>query len=357
MCYCEHCRNELPRGLRSRSSPHRRPAGSGAARPTSCGGRSGSSTCGASGTAEVRQINPDSCVIPNTGGGATSRLDMQTDRRAGADADGRPAGAPRAHGAVGERQERQGIPRHDGPQADRRHLQRRGRGAVPLEGQRAERGRDPALGGRRASPTACGPGSRSSAGMLHDERWLQPVEEIFTGATPRWERYLRNERPLARVGLVYSQQTAWFRGGDASASGSRTRRSAGIRRSSRRASPSRWCTTGCSTPTHLAPFKTLILPNIAALSDAQCAQLARFRARGAAASLPPPRPASTTSGARARSDFGLADLFGVYVRGPPSRVRCRTPTCASSTRRPRGTPCCSGSRTRRGSSTGVAASR
>ena len=25
-----------------------------------------------------------------------------------------------------------------------------------------------------------------------------------------WEKYLRNEEPLARVGLVYSQQTAWF---------------------------------------------------------------------------------------------------------------------------------------------------
>ena len=34
---------------------------------------------------------------------------------------------------------------------------------------------------------------------------------------------------------------------------------------------------------HLAPFKTLILPNIAALSDAQCGQLRGIcRARGAA---------------------------------------------------------------------------
>ena len=30
----------------------------------------------------------------------------------------------------------------------------------------------------------------------------------------RWEKYLRNESPLARVGLVYSQQTAWFHGGN-----------------------------------------------------------------------------------------------------------------------------------------------
>ena len=50
------------------------------------------------------------------------------------------------------------------------------------------------------------------SGVLHDERWLKPVEEIYRRYA-RWEKYLRNERPLARVGLVYSQQTAWFHGG------------------------------------------------------------------------------------------------------------------------------------------------
>ena len=52
------------------------------------------------------------------------------------------------------------------------------------------------------------------SGTLHDRRWLPVVEELY-----RWhyrnERYLRNEAPLARVGLVYSQQTAQFYGGRA----------------------------------------------------------------------------------------------------------------------------------------------
>src|SRR5262249_16437679 len=47
-----------------------------------------------------------------------------------------------------------------------------------------------------------------------DKRWMPTVEEIF-----KWhyanEAYLRNDRPLARVGLVYSQQTATFYAGDA----------------------------------------------------------------------------------------------------------------------------------------------
>src|SRR6185312_3576985 len=45
--------------------------------------------------------------------------------------------------------------------------------------------------------------------VLRDERWLKPVEEIFVRHA-RWEKYLRNEHPLARVGVVYSQQTARF---------------------------------------------------------------------------------------------------------------------------------------------------
>jgi hypothetical protein len=47
------------------------------------------------------------------------------------------------------------------------------------------------------------------SGVIHDPRWLKPVEEMYRRYA-RWEKYLRNEFSLARVGLVYSQQTAWF---------------------------------------------------------------------------------------------------------------------------------------------------
>ena len=69
-------------------------------------------------------------------------------RRAGGDSVHRQPGAARRDAAVGQRPARQGIPLGDGPSADRRHLQRRPRGAVSLEGLRAERAGDPALGRR-----------------------------------------------------------------------------------------------------------------------------------------------------------------------------------------------------------------
>jgi hypothetical protein len=45
--------------------------------------------------------------------------------------------------------------------------------------------------------------------VLRNERWLGVVQDLF-GWHHDAERYLRNEDPLARVGLVYSQRTAWF---------------------------------------------------------------------------------------------------------------------------------------------------
>src|SRR5260370_39859496 len=49
-------------------------------------------------------------------------------------------------------------------------------------------------------------------GMLYDRRWLKVVEDIYNWHY-RSERYLRNEESLARVAMVYSQQTATFYGG------------------------------------------------------------------------------------------------------------------------------------------------
>ena len=65
------------------------------------------------------------------------------------------------------------------------------------------------------------------AGVLRDRRWLGVIEDLY-----RWhhgaERYLRNEEPLARVGLVYSQQTAWFYGGPEAENRPPSRRSPGV---------------------------------------------------------------------------------------------------------------------------------
>ena len=135
----------------------------------------------------------------------------ETNRRTGAHTDCRPPGAARADGAVGEREERERISRHHGPQADCRHLQRRPRGALSLEGFSAEPGGDSALGCRRGCQRLR-PWFTEFSGTLHDERWLKPVEEIYR--VTQAGRNIYEMSAAGRVGLVYSQQTAWFYGQD-----------------------------------------------------------------------------------------------------------------------------------------------
>ena len=65
---------------------------------------------------------------------------------------------------------------------------------------------------------------------------------------------------------------------------------------------------------HLDPFRTLILPNIAALSNDQCSQLAGFINRGGSLVATYETSLYDEWGVR-RSDFGLASLFGVSFAG------------------------------------------
>ena len=65
---------------------------------------------------------------------------------------------------------------------------------------------------------------------------------------------------------------------------------------------------------HLDRFKLLILPNIAALSDAQCEQLRQFVERGGSLVATFETSLYDETGKK-RSDFALADLFGVSFTG------------------------------------------
>ena len=70
---------------------------------------------------------------------------------------------------------------------------------------------------------------------------------------------------------------------------------------------------------HLKSFKLLILPNIAALSDTQCEQLQKFVETGGSL-LATYETSLYDEEGKPRSDFGLANLFGVsysnQVEGP-----------------------------------------
>src|SRR5262249_29116971 len=64
---------------------------------------------------------------------------------------------------------------------------------------------------------------------------------------------------------------------------------------------------------HVGQFRTLILPNIAALSDEQCRQLRAFVERGGSLVATYETSLYDEWGAR-RQDLGLAGLFGVSSR-------------------------------------------
>jgi hypothetical protein len=254
----------------------------------------------------VRQINADSCVIPNTGGGATSSLDMQ---RIG----------ELAPTLIADRQARRGLTAVWANGKNGKEY-RAAMGRKPIVGifsvgvEEPYRWKDSVQSEAEvrlwvADGVANGlrPWFTKFSGTLHDQRWLKPVEDLYRRYA-RWEKYLRNERPLARVGLVYSQQTAWFHGARVEDHGLgwyQTLIEARI--------PFEMVHDRLLDEAHLGAFKTLILPNIAALSDAQCQQLRAFVERGGSVVGTYETSLYDEWGVR-RRDFGLADLFGVRFK-------------------------------------------
>ena len=302
MCYCEHCRkdfraasgHELPRTSDPQDPPRR------------------AYILWRLWDAEVRKINPDSCVIPNTGGGATSALDMQCIGEL-------------APTLIADRQARRGLTASWVNGKNGKEF-RAAMGRKPIVGifsvgvEEPYRWKDSVQSEAEirlwvADGVANGlrPWFTKFSGVLHDRRWLKPVEDICCRYA-RWERYLRNERPLARVGLVYSQQTAWFCGAkveDHTLGWYQALIEARV--------PFEMVHDRLLDPAPLGPFKTLILPNIATLSEAQCAQLRAFVERGGGLIATYETSLYDEWGVK-RKDFGLANLFGVTfkdrVEGP-----------------------------------------
>ena len=96
----------------------------------------------------------------------------------------------------------------------------------------------------------------------------------------RWhhtnEAYLRNVDPLARVGLVYSQQTATFYGGEAAHAKVEDPALGFYQALVEGRIPFEMVHDRLLDAQHLGPFRTLILPNIAALSEKQCGRIRQF---------------------------------------------------------------------------------
>jgi hypothetical protein len=267
---------------------------------------------------EIRKINPNAAFIANSGGGALSSLDMKTIGEL-------------APVLFADRQARQGLmPVWSNGKNGKEY--RSSMGTKPIGGifsvgvEEQYRWKDSVQDPEEvrswvAEGIANGlrPWFTKFSGTLRDHRWLKPVEEIY-GWHYENEKYLRNEAPVARVGLVYSQQTAWFYGGE-HARAKVEEHTLGFYQALIEARIPFEMVHDRMLDTAVDRFRTLILPNIAVLSLGQCKELIDFVDRGGRIVATHETSLYDEWGVR-RPDFGLVSILGASyggrVEGPMS---------------------------------------
>jgi hypothetical protein len=164
------------------------------------------------------------------------------------------------------------------------------------------------------------------SGTLYDERWLSYVEDIYNWHY-KAEAYLRNEKPLANVGMVYSEQTQRFYGGEKHQENPRHHELGMYHALIEARIPFEMVHEQYLDAGHIDQFKVLVLPNIAALSDQQCQKIREYVNRGGSLLATFETSLYNELGEK-RSDFGLGDVFGLsfddQVEGPMknSYLRC-----------------------------------
>ena len=151
-------------------------------------------------------------------------------------------------------------------------------------------------------------------GYIFDKRWMDTVEKMYLKYYQN-ERYLRNTAPLVRVGVVYSEQTSNNYGGKPWQKNYSDHAFGIYHALIEDHLPFEMVHDQVLDPDHLKPFKLLILPNIAVLSDKQCDQLRKF-VEGGGSLVATYETSLYDEGGKLRSDFGLSDLFGIsYGQG------------------------------------------
>lgn len=262
--------------------------------------------------ATIKSINSDASFIPNTGGGALSGLNMK-------------AIGERAPTLFADRQGRSGLmpPWMNGKNAKEYRATLGGKPIVGIFSVGLEdkyRWKDSVQSGNEIRMWVVD-------GIAHDfrpwftkfnakpidRRWLPVVEELYNWHYQN-ERYLRNESSLARVAMVYSQQTAAFYGGE-QARAKVEDPSLGFYQALVEARiPFEMVHDELLDAEYLAAFRTLVLPNIAALSEKQCDQVRQFVNGGGNLVATWETSLYNEWGVR-RDDFGLASLYGTSFAG------------------------------------------
>ena len=262
--------------------------------------------------AEIKTINPNAAFIANAGGGALSDLDMRTIGEL-------------APTLFADRQARRGLmPPWTNGKNGKEYGATLGNKAIAgifsMGVEEQYRWKDSVQGADEIRLWVADgiahnlrPWFTKFNGKVIDHRWVKVVEDIYTWHH-RNERYLRNERSLARVALVYSQQTASFYGGERARAKVEDHALGFYQALVEARVPFDMAHDLLLDPAHLAPYRTLILPNIAALSDAQCRQLAQF-VEGGGNLIATHEASLYDEWGRPRRDFGLAALLGARYEG------------------------------------------
>ncbi len=307
MCYCEHCREnfraasgqELPRANDPRDTYN-------------AWRQQRLFQLWRLWDSEIRRINPAACYIPNAGGGALTDLDMK-------------AVGELAPILFADRQARHGLM---APWANGKNAKeyRSTMGAKPVGGifsvgvEEAYRWKDSVQDGPEIRlwvldgiANGLRPWFTKFSGTLYDRRWLPVVEDLYNWHY-RNERYLRQVRSLARVGLVYSQQTAQRYGGERAQQKVEDHTLGFYQALVEARIPFEMVHDQLLDHSHLADLQTLVLPNIAALSERQCGEIRDFVNRGGGLVATYETSLYGETGKR-RADFGLADLFGASYDG------------------------------------------
>ncbi|HYW89084.1 MAG TPA: alpha-amylase family protein, partial [Chloroflexota bacterium] len=150
-------------------------------------------------------------------------------------------------------------------------------------------------------------------GAYHeDRRQYQTAEPLF-----RWheqnEQYLVNRRPIAAVGIVWSKENIDFYGRD-SAEERVHLPHLGVREALIRARIPYIPVHADDIDRHASELAVLVLPNIGALSEAQCAAIRRFAQRGGGV-VASGETSRYDEWGDARADHALANLFGIRAAG------------------------------------------
>jgi hypothetical protein len=155
-------------------------------------------------------------------------------------------------------------------------------------------------------------------GYIFDKRWMDAVADMYQKYF-KSETYLRNTASMARIGVVYSQQTDQKYGGKPWQEGKRDTSSGIYQALVEGRMPFDMVNDKLIDEEHLKNYKLLILPNVAALSDSQCEQLRQFVQKGGSIVASFETSLYNEEG-KVRDNFGLSDLFGVSygkaVEGP-----------------------------------------